>query len=74
MSMDGHGIPPSGGRRFYTYTEDDERHWLEAETLDDAIEECRDGDHTVLGQTVDIYDSHEEHEEEAVASCVDVEG
>lgn len=73
MSIGGWGIPASGGRRYYTYTEDDLRHWLEAETVDEAIEECRNGDHTVPGQTVDIHDSHTLGDEQ-VAVCVDVEG
>ena len=58
-------------RRFYVYDEDDRRHWLDAWTLDEAIDAARDSDHTVVGQTVDIYDRENE---EPVAVMVDVEG
>ncbi len=45
-------------RRFYVHDEDGDRVWLRAQSLDAAIEECEDGDHTRLGQTVDIHDRH----------------
>lgn len=65
----------STGRRFYTYDEEDNRVWLRSRTLDGAVEEVERGDHTVLGQTVDIYDAWRHgNEDEVVASTVDVQG
>ena len=60
-------------RRFYTYTEDDERVWLDATTLDDAITEVSESDHTRLGQIADVYDSYE-YGNEVAAVSVDVLG
>lgn len=63
----------SDGRRFYVYDEDNEREWLDAETVEDAIEEVGDFDHVRFGQTVDIYE-RVPGEEVPVATCVDVQG
>ena len=72
MSGNGWGISSPGDRRFYVYSEEAERrYWLDARTLDDAIDEARDLDNTVVGQSVDIYD-HKTGDE--VAVMVDVEG
>ena len=70
-----HNVRPGQGRRkrFYVYADDEERHWLDARTLDEAMSEVRDGDAAVLGQTVDIYGS-EQWDDDPVAVMVDVEG
>lgn len=62
----------SAAAHFYTYREDGHRHWFNATTLDEATQEARDGDHTLLGQTVDIYANRPGNE--VVATTVDVLG
>ena len=59
--------------RFYTYSLEDERIFLDSESIGDAIDEVEGMDHCEVGQIADIYDANTVGDEIVVGS-IDVLG